>query len=680
MKNYMKKLIVGLFAFAVLLTAGSVSATEVWNGMSNDCPTLTIGNYTTNTGFANPCWNLTSVNASPGDKINVRIYYHNTSSQTATNVRLRLNAPTGSTNSTHSFSASITSDQGSLSSGTVTVSIPSSQTLTLGSTLWYPNQSQSPSSLPGGQSGSEIVNNGISLGSVASGWSSQGSAVVSFQIDSNNNGGTCQDTSATNYGGSLPCTYFTQSNCTISNFTVNGSTTTTIQSGNSARFNWNTDNCTSVNVSGPNLYSSNLSGSQTIYPTTSGTYVLTAYGYNGGTRTRTVYVEIDGNNNSCYINNFTGNGSTTTTIQSGNPVNLVWNTTGCTSVNVSGTGMNSNNYSGSQTVYPTVSSNYTITAYGQNGNSPSRTVYVNVNQIVPVFNACAVTTVATNATQGSATLNGLLTNASGSSYFEYGRTVNLGSQTVTRASNGNFSEVITGLAPNTIYYFRLVSNCGGGLSYGKIEFFQTLGAQVQTIRQVIVQGNTVIGTQSPIMLKIENRYQYIAIGDTVDYTVTYKNIGKSLLTNPVVQVIVPQGILITNASAGTYSNETNTLTVPINDLRPGQDGVIYLQGLVNSISSNTAQIVTTAILVYTSPNGAQENAIAYVLNNPKDMGSVLGASAFWSGLWNMGLIGWLLLLILILLIVLLTRRYYTNKSVTHTTGPSGASHTTTTHY
>ena len=180
------------------------------------------------------------------------------------------------------------------------------------------------------------------------------------------------------------------------------------------------------------------------------------------------------------------------------------------------------------------------------------------------------------------------------------------------------------------------------------------------------------------MLKIENRYQNIGIGDTVDYTVTYKNIGKSKLTKPVLQVIVPKGITLTNSSAGTYQVDTNTLTVPLMDLNPGDEGVVYLQGRVDSIDSNTAQIVTTAILVYTSPNGAQENAIAYVLNTPKDTGNVLGASAFWAGFWNMGLIGWLLLLILILLIVLLTRKYSGNKSVVHKTSPTGSSHTTTT--
>jgi hypothetical protein len=385
--------------------------------------------------------------------------------------------------------------------------------------------------------------------------------------------------------------------------------------------------------------------------------------------------------NSCVITNFSANGSNTTTIQSGNPVNLIWNTNGCTSASISGPGISSNTLSGSQTLYPSSNSNYTITAYGQNGGTQTQTVYVNVNTIIqpPINNTCAVTTVATNVTQNSATLNGLVSGSNGSSYFEYGTSVSLGSRTISRVGSGAFSEVISGLSQNTPYYFRFVSQCLGGLSFGRIEVFQTLGTTVvNTVRQVIVQGTTVIGTQSPIMLKIENRYQLIGLGDIVDYTVTYKNIGKSTLTRPVLQVIVPRGFTLINTSRGTYSLETNTLTVPLEDLLPGAEGVVFLQARVEGVQVGSAQIVTTAILVYTSPNGAQENAIAYVLNSPRDM-NVLGASAFWSGFWGIGLIGWLLILILILLIILATRSYY-RKSIVRTTSPITGHTTTTTNY
>lgn len=475
-------------------------------------------------------------------------------------------------------------------------------------------------------------------------------------------------------------------NCYINNFTANGGSNAYINYNDSVDLYWNTTGCDNVNIS--SIGSVNQNGNQTVYPYSSRNYTLTAYSYSGNTQTRTVYVNVNGNNGGgggtyCYINNFTANGSSNAYINSGQAVNIVWNTNGCSSVNVYGPNLNSYQTSGYQTIYPTSSGTYRITAYGYNGSAPSQTIYVTVNPVIinpPVYNACAVTTVATSVTENSATLNGLLTSSASVSYFEYGRTINLGSQTSPRSTSGSMSEVISGLSANTSYFFRFVSNCGGSLSYGKIEVFTTAGNIVRNtiVRPIVVQGTTVVGTESPIMLKIENRYRAIGVGDIIDYTITYKNIGKSKLTKPVLQVVVPKGITATNTSAGTFDNDTNTLTVELLDFNPGDEGVTYLQGRVDSIDSNTAQIVTTAILVYTTPNGAQENAIAYVLNSPKDIGNVLGASAFWSGLGNIGLIGWLLLAIIILLIILLTRKY--NKSVVHTTTPNGNHTTTTTHY
>jgi uncharacterized repeat protein (TIGR01451 family) len=170
------------------------------------------------------------------------------------------------------------------------------------------------------------------------------------------------------------------------------------------------------------------------------------------------------------------------------------------------------------------------------------------------------------------------------------------------------------------------------------------------------------------MLKIENKYQTIGVGDIVDYTVYYKNISNSTLTNPMVQVFIPQGITLINTSIGTYSASDRTLSAPIANLNPGDEGVIYLQGRADSLDINLAQIVTTAILVYTNPNGAQENAMAYVLNNPRLLnGNVLGASAFFGNIFGMSLIGWLIIIILIMLLILLARSINGRRTVTTTT-------------
>ena len=124
------------------------------------------------------------------------------------------------------------------------------------------------------------------------------------------------------------------------------------------------------------------------------------------------------------------------------------------------------------------------------------------------------------------------------------------------------------------------------------------------------------------------------------------------------QVVAPKGITLTNSSSGTYSSDTNTLTIPLNDLANNANDVIYVQGKVSGIPSGTSQVVTTALLVYTNANGAQENAMAYALNKIKDNASsnTLTASAFGSGIFPTSLIGWLIIIICIMGIVFIARK------------------------
>jgi hypothetical protein len=848
----MKKIIVAIFSLALLLTAQNAFASVTWNQAGNDCRGISIVNYNTNQGYTDPCWNLSSVSAKPGDIINIRIYYHNTGSQTANGVRLFMNTPNSGTASTSKlFNAWLSSDQGGATFGSASASLSAPATVSFLSAKWYPNQGTAVMPFSGAQTGEEVLSgSGLDIGSIANGWQSQGSLVVAFRVNAGQtNPTTCTDPTATNQGQPLPCIYphnnpttgtltanptqctiaangsscnstltwntvnpvgtsivkssnstiansnsgsqsvtvpfgsktYTLNNnghqldqatvtavcaaktnwngsycertiinsyCTITNFSASQNS---ITAGTPVTITWNTQGCTTVSVTGPNLTASTLNGTQTVYPYTDSTYTITAYGSNGSPVTRQLYIDVNTNNggNSCVITNFSAsqnnvysgspvtitwstqnctsvfvsgpnitnnynlNGSVTvyptvnstyiitaygtnggtqtqqinivvnnnnnnyyncsisyfnanpTSVVAGQPVTLSWNTQNCTSVFVSGGNMTSSTLNGSQTTYPSYSTNYVLTAYDQNGTSQQRNVYVNVTPTViqpPLNNTCAVTTVATNVTQTTAQVNGYISGGTygGTGYFEYGPTINLGSRTQSQSISGSsFTAYLTGLSSNSVYYFRFVADCNGSQSLGSVEVFSTLGTTViNNNRPIIVQGTTVVGTQSPIQLTITDRYEYIGVGDIVDYTVYYKNIGRSTLTHPILQVVAPKGITLTNASRGTYSTDTNTLTVELETLLPGAEGTIYVQGRVDSLPIGSAQVVTTAILVYTSPNGAQENAIAYVLNKPKDINqSLLGAAAFFAGFFPGSLIGWLLLLILILLIILLARRY-----------------------
>jgi len=621
MKNYMKKIIIAGFAFILLFTGvKSALASGPFNGQSGDCPSIAIGNYTTGVGIGDGqwnCWTRQSVSALAGETINVALFYHNNTSSPLTNVEASLSQSSSGPAYNYSFTGTMYSDQGSTTLGTVNLSLNSNQTLTYSSAHWmkdkYAIDSDTDSGMLYGQDGSVMKNGGrIKLGSVPSGWTDYGYIVVVFKVG-NAVDNICRDTSAINYLAHEKCIY-PQIRCLDTSAT------------NYLAYS----SCVYPQVRCLDTSASNyLSYSSCIYPqircldTTATNYL--AY-------SSCIYPQVR-----------------------------------CLDTSAS------NYLAYSSCIYPQIRClDTTATNYLAYSSCTYRQVYVNKN---------VVTTVATNITKNEAQVNGYITNSTyynANTYFEYGTTVNLGSRTNAKSTigNSNMSDYLTGLAPNTIYFYRAVGEGPDGVSKGSIEIFKTLSDVAP--KPIIIQGTTVVGTASPIMLKISNKYELIGEGDLIDYIVNYKNIGKQLLTHPMVQVVLPSNVTLVNSSRGTYSVDTHTLSAQVEDLKAGDEGVIFLQGRVDSIPLNNSQIATTAILVYTTPNGTQENAMAYVINVPKtvavvagDNNSVLGGNAFFAGLLSLGFIGWLILILVILLIILIARSYSNRKTtqdtITHTT-------------
>lgn len=94
--------------------------------------------------------------------------------------------------------------------------------------------------------------------------------------------------------------------------------------------------------------------------------------------------------------------------------------------------------------------------------------------------ATAITQPATIITNNKATLNGLV-NGNGyatNTYIEYGTAPGVYSATTpalpTGSVSANYNQVVTGLIPNTTYYFRVVADNGNGVSYGNELSFATL--------------------------------------------------------------------------------------------------------------------------------------------------------------------------------------------------------------
>jgi len=667
MKNNMKKIIFGIFSFAILFVGQRAFAvSDAWNTPYNSCfiNSFTASpTYITNGGVSVLNWNTSNCSSVAISNLSYSVPLSGTQTiwptYTTTYTLTAISDGVIQTRSVDVFVNNISSPTPNCSINSFSAS-PTSITNGSSSTLnWNTNNCTNVT----------ISNLGYSV-PISGAQTVWPNYTTTYTLTATNSNGSIQTRSMTIYVNNN-----NNNSCNISNFTAGN---TSIQSGDLTTLSWNTNNCYRVSIS--NIGDVSLSGNRNIYPNSDTTYTLTAYSYDGSSQTESlrVYVNQYNNNNYAYctIYSFT---SDNINIRQGDSTTLRWSTSNCSNVSISN---NIGNVlsSGSIIIYPSSTTVYVLNAYGNRNESRSVQINVNNNQItptpLPIYNSNIVTTVATNISQTGGQVNGLITNSNIPSinvHFEYGTDVTLGMKTAVKTVNGNttFSEFLTNLNPKTIYFFQAVSEGTNGVSRGAVEVFQTQGEvnnNPQVIKQTVVQGATITGSQSPVMLKIENRYQSIGVGDVVDYVITYKNIGKSKLTNPMIQVFIPKGITLTNLSQGTYSESSRTLSVPINDLNSNDAGTIYLQAKVDSTEANLAQIVTTAVLVYTNPNGAQENAMAYVLNNPKvvNNSNLLGASAFFGGMFGMGLIGWLLLIIFIMILILIARNFYSRKNTTTT--------------
>lgn len=490
MKNIIKMMSAFVMTLAVVLPQGVFAASL--NNDPRDFATLRVANYTQNPGSTSS-WSQ-STSASAGQVVALSIYYHNTTEPTAQNVRLKLTPRTTGNGQTHSFTATVSADNASSVSGSATVTLSSAQTLTFmpGRVYWYANQQGTPTPLPYGQSGEELFANGVNIGDVAYGWATQGSLVVHFLVG---NATPVETLSVT-----------TQAATNVSDYSamLNGYLTT--DTANAYRwFEWGTSyslgNSTSRNIQ----YSSgSFSQYLPVQPGRTYYYRAVAESQSGRivygsiksfTTTDTVSNQVpsvttrsatDITETSAVLQGYVnpnGTSDTTRWFEWGTSQSL-GNTTsrltqgssaGNFSASISGLAPNTTYY------FRAVAQNVAGTVYG---STMSFTTTGTVNQAPYVS-----TKAATNVSENYATLNGyVVPNVSSSGYaanttrwFEWGTTYSLGNTTghVTHGTSaGDFSETISGLAPNTTYYFRAVAQNSYGIGYGSILSFTTSGAQI----------------------------------------------------------------------------------------------------------------------------------------------------------------------------------------------------------
>jgi hypothetical protein len=581
----MKKIIISMLAMAMfVLSASNVAVAQSMFNSPGAMPTVTVASSSANPcnfGPIDGCWR-TSTTARPGDLVGVHIFYQNTSNTPSEGTTLSIKPSGSGRTSSVTFVGGVASLTGprSVGSATVSLSTPAALTYVSGSAKWYPSATSGPQAV--NESGL-FGTSGFNIGTVMPG--QQGVLVANFRVG---DGETVNNDV-----------------CRIRNFTADDYT---INRGDSTKLRWSTEGCDHAEIY-PELGSVALSGSETVRPSRTTTYTLTAYPRD----------------------------------------------------------------------------------YGLGGTVSRRLTITVVDEIQTNQRPQAITTTASILSTTSARLNGIAVpntrTAATTAWFEWGPGTSFGYKTTPQSVNLNslntpYSATVNGIVPGTNYYYRAVVQNQYGTAYGDPVLFRTQRS-VSTTTVVHTPPPQVVVTQQPVTtvssdvvyaqsapslleLRVESLYDRMCINGQMDYTITYRNISGTVLENAVLRFTHPKEVTYISASRGDYEVIDRTITIPLGDIQAGEQGTITVRTRINDSAVQGNLTVTTATVVYTnSITRAQEDAIAYsLITISNDCPNVLGASVYGFGSFLPDtLLEWLLLILVILALVLLARQITKKKVI-----------------
>lgn len=625
MKNKIKIFSVSLIALVGLFAGVNFASAQT--ATVTTCSSATIsGTITDTNGVSTGAWfeygtNFSTVDSGSGSKTNTQYF---NSPQTYTQTISGLNQ-----NTTYYYSAVVSNIYGTAQGATLSFTTPSC------------NNNQPSSSVPtvSTNSASSVGQNSATLngyvnanGSNVNAWFEYGTTQsYGYTTNSVNYGNTSTSISGSAYNLAQNTTYYYRAVAQNSQGTVYGSMlsfTTTGQTQTYGQSYVSTNAATGVSQNG-----ATLNGYMTSNGTNTSTWFEWGTSYSLG-------------NSTSYTNNGTGSTSFTSPLY-----NLNSNTT----------------YyyrAAAQSSYGTVYGNIVSFTTGW------QSTYVpTVTGVAPTVS----TLLATELTGTTALLNGLVfasNNQNSNAWYEWGMTTGLGSRTPSIAVGSlptvKHSDYLTGLVSGQTYYYRIVAQNTYGTQYGTIYSFVSKPATVvvnpaptvvyKPVTTVVTQGGV---TQSLVMLTIDGGSEMVVSGEKRTYHVKWKNISAQTLSNVVLRVTFPGAMNIDSATKGVYSSADNSVVLDLKTLAPSAEGETFIFTTVNRSLKAGETLVPTANMVFTTKNGVQGDAIAYVTHIGQVAQNALSANVFGSGDFApTTLLGWMSLLVLVLLMVFLGSQLY----------------------
>ena len=233
------------------------------------------------------------------------------------------------------------------------------------------------------------------------------------------------------------------------------------------------------------------------------------------------------------------------------------------------------------------------------------------------------------------------------------------------------TDKISGLQPDTIYYYRLSAQGTFGTVLGGIEIFKTVGNGIvvthdETPANSTKQINNETGSKivsKNVSMKITSSSANVSKNNNVTYDLNYQNKSGQDLSNAILRITLPKEILFKKTSIGTYSDVSRIITVNIGNIAKNADESVSIDVEIGKDAKIGDILVTTAEMVYTKANGDQENSLAYVANTIKaDSNSQTASSIFGNGSFlPTSLLGWAILAFVILGLMFLGRKLYAKK-------------------
>gem|GEM_PF-4395819 len=304
----------------------------------------------------------------------------------------------------------------------------------------------------------------------------------------------------------------------------------------------------------------------------------------------------------------------------------------------------------------------------------------------------ATTQLPTFVAQTTAVLNGHITadgQVSTNAWFEWGTQSSLGYATSQKnvgyiyATDVNNS--LTGLVPNTLYYFRAVAENARGRSYGSTFLFRTLPVSTPTPTPAPTLTPTPYPpTRTPtpippnpapslspnpsstiVTLTVEPSDKVVDVGSIIAFKIAFENISKDLLRNTMLTVTLPPELTYQDMSGSSDDFEKNAsmnaslhvITVQIGDMAQNQKGMLSVHTLLKADTIDRKIFTTSAVITYTDTVAKKDGKeTAFAVNTARTVGSNFAGALFAGGCWLWLLFAGIALLLLIILIIVLLKR------------------------